>query len=254
MTCTSHVPGARRRCRRLVLALALGLVAAACDSPTRETDDVVGTWTATGEDGAQAYLRITETTIEVFRQDIIADCVERATYDIIDIDGAVFRIGGQVDTFTIGLRRMDEELEVVAFEVAVRYTRTSVDPSTLPECSPPNPGVPCTEPPLVLPGSTIERTLTPADPLNPDGSRYDLYRLELETALDLEIEMSSTELDSRLFVFDADGAVFARNDDASNRTLHAIIKSAFGPGCYVVMATSVAAGEIGDYTLEVRIP
>lgn len=240
----------------LLLALGLAFAALGCggDDPVRVTDDVIGTWTTVGEDGGREYIRITETELDVFSEELFANCFERIRYEILEIDGVAYRITDQTDTFSVELRREEENLRVAAFGVAVDYTPTTIDPQTLAPCATPNPGVACADAPVLLAGSTVAGSLEITDAANDDGTRYDVYRIELEAATDVFLEMRSTEIDSYLYLFSEAGAVITRNDDASNRTLNARIEVLLDPGCYLVMATSAASVEFGDYVLELTSP
>ena len=249
---------ARPRARRL-LPLALGLLLVACkDDPVRVTDDVAGTWTALGPQGTRQYLRIASDEIEVFSEvfseDLLADCFNRALYEIVEIDGDVFRLSNQDTEFSISLRRDGEQLVVTVSNVAIDYSRTTVDPSTLPLCPGPTPDVPCADlPPLTIPG-TVSGSLTASDGENADGSRFDLHRVQVDTPLDLVLVMRSGEVDSYLILFDEVGGVIAENDDASSLTLDARIAPTLQPGCYILMATSAETADLGEYRIESSIP
>ncbi|HUF13484.1 MAG TPA: hypothetical protein VMN78_10320 [Longimicrobiales bacterium] len=239
----------------LLLALGLAFAAIGCgDDPVRVTDDVIGTWTTVGEDGGREYIRITESELDVFSEEPFADCFERTPYEILEIDGVAYRVTDQTDTFSVELRRDEENLRVAAFGVSVDYSPTTIDPQTLAQCVTPNPGVACADAPALLTGSTVAGSLAITDAANDDGSRYDAYRIQVEVAVDLVLDMRSPEIDSYLYLFSETGALIARNDDASNRTLNASIEASLDPGCYLVMATSAAPAEFGEYVLELTSP
>ena len=246
----------RGRARVALLALLVGGLVA-CGGDERATADVEGTWAIAADTAGEVFLRISAESISVWREDTLADCFERIDYDILgDPDGTRFRVttSDEDAAFTIRLRRDDEDLIVDAFGQEVRYEASTVDPETLLVCEPTSPDVDCATLTPIAVGDTTEGSIEAADDENPNGSHYDLYRLQLGGPAELRIDMESNELDSYLLLFDSATAVVDENDDASNLTLDARLENTFGAGCYILMAASRFADDFGDYRLRVIVP
>lgn len=217
--------------------------------------DVQGTWSLVADTTQSVYLRVAADDVEVWVEDRIADCFERTLYTVIEVDGTTFRLDDGADTIAVQMRRDGDELILTAFGDSEAYAATDVDLASLPLCAQVNPGAVCAEQPPLIVGDTIERTLSPTDTENPDGSRRDLYRLDVEATADLVVEMSSTVLDSYLVLYDASGEdIVEFNDDASDLTLDARIAPTLAPGCWILMATSAGPDEFGEYLLTVSNP
>ena len=237
------------------LALALGgAFASACDdNPILGPGEYQGTWSVSDSTGT-VVLVVTSDSIHEYDLDPIADCYEHTAYRIIEIDGRDFRLGTIGDTLRVELYRDGEELvSVVGNGREVRYDDSSVDPATLPLCPPPSVTAACIEQDALTIDGTAAGTIDESDEENPDGTHYDLYRIDVTTPVELRIEMSSS-FDSYLILFDSVGTLVTLNDDASDRTLDARITRAFDPGCWIVMATTAFAGRFGDYEVSVEAP
>ena len=258
---TRPIPTATRRSARrslAALALLLPLAAGACDDgPLRRDEEVEGTW-ALVSDSATVYLRITADSMQVYEEDPAGGCFDRVDYVILGQDGDDFRIANAADsTSEIRMQmRLDEaELVVTIADQQARYVTATLDPATLLPCDPPSTGADCATLPLLTVESETEGTLEGSDDQNPDGSRYDLYRLQPTSAANLRIDMTSGAIDSYLVLFDSVGAFLEENDDVSALTLNArIAPSVEADVCYIVMATSALADELGDYLLDVSVP
>lgn len=252
---TTRTPARRRRAAGLGSLLLLLLPGACGDNPVfRDPGDVNGTWTLPSDKGDAVFLVVTADRIDEYREDPIADCFEHTVYTILETEGYDFRIASQTDTFSIELRREGDDLLVTVFDSLRAYLPSTQDVGSLTLCTPNNPGVVCAEQPGIAIGASIEGELASTDPENPDGSRRDLYRLDVAATTALRIDMSSTEVDSYLVLYEEDGAVHSQNDDRSNLTLDARLTPTLEPGCYLIGATSAGPGELGDYTLEVSTP
>lgn len=235
-------------CRWLVPALCL-LSVACSDDPTRGAGAVEGTWELTTGEGQEVYLRIAGDDIDVFTEDVIAGCFDHVQYEVLEIDGARFRVGSAQDTFTIELRREDEALLVTAFDQEDAYVASTVDPASLALCQPPSPDADCATLPVVSLETEIEGTLEADDAENDDGSHHDLYALRVDAPAEFEIVMTSSAVDSYVALYDSTGAFIDFNDDASNLTLDARLTQSLAAGCHIVMATSAFPDEFGDYEL-----
>lgn len=239
--------------RALATALvgSLVLAGAACDGGGGGDDpgEVQGTWALVADSLGAEFIRVEGDQIEVFSEDTIADCYERLFYEVLEVSGSEFEITDQVDTFSVELRRDGDQLIVSAFGDAEAYSATSVDLTTLPVCVMAGPDVECGDLQSMRLGLEMGDAIEATDSRNPDGSHFDLYRIEVTERTDLVVEMSSSDVDSQLLVFDASGEFtgFA-NDDASDLTLDARVAPTLDAGCWIVMATTSGPAEFGFYT------
>lgn len=243
------------RLMRMLPVLLPGLLWTACENdPAREAGPVEGTWEVAADSLSNVYLRIANGEIDVFTENTFGGCYERMDYVILDVDGIDFRITNGPDTFSIELRRDEDELRVAAFDDEEVYVASTVNPETLGICAPPQPTEQCDSLPVIGVGTELDGVLDATDPANQDGSRYDLYALTVDLTTAIEVTMSSSEVDSRLLLYDSTGALLDSNDDASNRTLNAKLEPTLAPGCHIVMATSAGPAEFGPFTLDVALP
>lgn len=243
-----------RRVAGPVFAVGLLVTAACGDGPGRTAGDVAGTWALVADSAGAVLVRVSSQEVEVLRQDDVTTCFHRTLYEIVEIDRTEFRLTDQQDTFSVNLRRDGDQLVIDAFGEAATYAQSDVDPATLPLCPPPDPGAPCGSLIGLSVGLSIEGMLQALDSANSDGSRYDLYRLELAAQTDVLIGMSSTEVDSYLLLFDQGGGILLENDDASDLTLDAELETTLAPGCWIIMATSAGADAFGSYDVSVSNP
>ena len=100
-------------------------------------------------------------------------------------------------------------------------------------------------------GQTLTGTLVGTDCLLGDGTYADVYRLAVATSQALQIDMTSTALDSYLFLLDANGALVAADDNSGGGS-NARITRPLSAGTYYVVANNFAPGTGGAYTLSVR--
>lgn len=63
--------------------------------------------------------------------------------------------------------------------------------------------------------------------------------------------MSSTEFDSYLYLYQADGTLITENDDASDASVSAGLQIQMIPVCYRIEVTSFGDGETGAYTARI---
>ncbi len=106
--------------------------------------------------------------------------------------------------------------------------------------------------PLVVP-STITGALTTTSCRLSDGTYVHRYEINVATAATHQITLTSTAFDAYLAIFSAAGALLAENDDGAGGT-NARLSLALQPGRYIVFATSFGPGEVGAFSLDVRVP
>lgn len=239
-----------------LLALALLAAAGGCDDGPvfREPGDVNGTWALAGDKGSEVFLVVTDDGIDAYTENRVTDCFELVEFAVLGVDGDDFEITDQADTFSIEMRRDGDDLVVSVFGERAVYNASTQNVGALPLCPPGNPAVVCAEQPPIAIGQSIEAALAATDSAAPDGSRRDFYRLEVTTPAELAIDMSSTEVDSYLALYEDDGSLHSENDDRSNLTLDARITATLATGCYILSATSSEPDELGDYTVSVATP
>lgn len=100
-------------------------------------------------------------------------------------------------------------------------------------------------------GDTLQGALGPKDLLWSDGAFYDLYQVDVFAGERVSIRLSSSAVDSYLFVVDERGRWIAEDDDSAGGTNAAATFVAAADGRYSVIASSYLAGEQGRYTIEV---
>lgn len=243
----------RRRAWIVGMALALGS-AGACDDDPVVAGNVQGTWALVDDSTGAVYLNVAADEIEIYVEDTVADCFDRTLYEVVEIQGTSFRLAEGSDTLEVRLRRAGDELILTAFDESAAYAATDADLASLPLCEPSAPVAVCTELPPIVVGDVIERTLSVSDPRNRDGSHYHLYRLTLDATATVVIEMSSSDVDSYLALYDEDGDLVEENDDGSGLSLDARIAPTLGAGCWILMATTAGPDDRGDYELTVSNP
>lgn len=248
----------RRRATLLAL-LVLPLVALnACDDSPTDTgsDDVRGVWV--GQDGnATVYLDISSSEVGTYIGSH-SSCFVHVEYEIVDTSGDSYTLSLPGSTFTAELiiRRSGDRLEVrdpddqntVAF-----YNSANDDVSELELCmgGGADPDIVCTELPPIDVGESVTGSLSTTDATTDFGTYFDLYSLQLTTSQQVTIDLESTDFDSYLGVYDAEGGVIAENDDAVEGSIDASLTLELEPGCYRIEATSYNFEETGTYTLSV---
>ncbi len=86
-----------------------------------------------------------------------------------------------------------------------------------------------------------------------DGSFQDPYTFRTKEGYHIDIQMTSTAVDSYLMLADPNGNKVGENDDAEAGQNDARIQLvAPSSGTYTVYANSYQANETGDYTLTIR--
>lgn len=251
----------RRRSRITFLALIFPLIGfVACgDSVTGEDDDddIRGVWSVQAGQFV-TYLEITDSSISVYLGSP-ATCFERIVFDIVSTDGDTYTLGqdGVSGTQALIIRRSGAQLEVRDVDdpnVAAVYNSASQDLTQLEICTGggADPALVCEDLPQVDPGEPTAGSLSTDDPTSVYGSHFDLYSLQLESAGEVRIDLTSRDFDSYLLVYLSDGTLIADNDDLDDATRDASLTLDLNPGCYRIEATSFSAGETGGYALSVE--
>jgi hypothetical protein len=100
-------------------------------------------------------------------------------------------------------------------------------------------------------GSSTPGSLAAGDCVLSDGTFADAYRLDLAQGQVVRADLSSPDFDAFLYLVNDDCVVLATNDDCASGDFDSCLTAAPGPGTYYLVASSFAAGEDGDYTLDV---
>jgi hypothetical protein len=109
-------------------------------------------------------------------------------------------------------------------------------------------------------GETVEGTLAPDATTSEEGKNQDLWVLELASPADVQISMTSSDVDAYLDLdevvkIDENGAPvlehLAEDDDGFGGT-NAALQGRLAAGTFVVFATSYEAGVSGSYSLTVK--
>jgi hypothetical protein len=242
---------------RLLLILPL-LALVGCDSITgNDDDDITGTWTA--QRGASTeFLVVTDSDLTVYTRGTGDTCFRMFRFDILSSSGDTYTLREVGSTFTADLviRRSGDDLQVV-FEggaETVTYRSTSTDASDLDVCTGGGEGdtsVACTELDQVEVGSFVTGTLSTSDKVAPSGAYYDMYGLQLAAQQEVQIDLSSNEFDTYLYLYESDGTLVDSNDDFGDE-LDSSLTVTLTAGCYRIEASSYGAGETGAYSLSVN--
>ncbi|MGB7445233.1 MAG: trypsin-like peptidase domain-containing protein [Coleofasciculaceae cyanobacterium] len=107
---------------------------------------------------------------------------------------------------------------------------------------------------LSLNGSVVAGRLGPGSNVLPvDNSYFDLYVFEGRAGQQVQIEMSSRELDAYLILLDPNGNDLAQDDDGNGNNNSRIIVTLPANGTYLLMANSYDAGQAGTYSIRARV-
>ena len=241
----------------LTMVTALGLTACPGeDDPTDEDDNedgaVTGTWVLEDSQGT-VFMRITSSTVAIYYDSGAGTCFLRDDYDIADVDGDVYTIAPADDPsaeFEVELTRSGDNLVYSDDFGTATFEPSSQNLGNLEICEEPGGNLPtCSTLPAVTLGGSVDGALAGTDPANPDGSRYDLYRLQIGSTTNVGIDMNSDNVDAYLVLFSGAGDYLDENDDRDDTTLDSRIDRSLTAGCYIIMATSYGADEFGGYTV-----
>ena len=235
-----------------VLLLTAALPACALltgDDPEEEDeDDVTGVWER--EDG---YIRITSSTV-TFYEEGPGGCYFITVFDVVDVDGTTYELDYEGLTFEVEFTRDGDELEMEIEGDVIDFEESSLDASDLndlDECEPlvfePELGTCSSHTQLPVPGS-VGGALASGD-LSTGGFLYDRYRVNLTTTTNLTVTQTSSQIDSYMFLFAADGSYITEDDDGAGNFNSQIDVSSLPAGCYIVLASSFDPGEVGSYNL-----
>ncbi len=236
--------------------LLVGVLAAGCsdDGTSGVSDPILGTWVAQASDGT-LYLEITADSLVYYAEATVDDCADRFAYGLEPLGDNRYRLSSAVNTAitesTItaesGELRWDTGVGTAYFQTAPGF-----DPGTLTVCAGggDDPALTCTDLPQLALGQPVSGELTQDDELE-RGRYYDVYGFEPAMPLTGTITLSSSAVDSYLYVYDAGGTLIAENDDAASGSVDAGLQLQLVPVCYRIEVTTYADGQNGTYTLRI---
>jgi hypothetical protein len=108
--------------------------------------------------------------------------------------------------------------------------------------------------PLLTPGTVLEGVLDEGDGQNfKDGSRLEVYRLNGEAGMLIELRASSWVFDTYLTLYGPSGQLVAFNDDHGNTTDAAIIAVLPETGRYLLVVSGFSEIDLGAYTVSMAV-
>ena len=108
----------------------------------------------------------------------------------------------------------------------------------------------CTESQAYTIGATVTGLLFTDDCPTPDGKFMELYEFTVAAQRAVTIDLTSDEFDALLYIFNAEGAIVARNDD-NGISLDSRIRTTLPAGTYSIGVTSFDNSE-GEFTLRAQ--
>lgn len=242
-------------------ASALNLLFDATDDDPGGFDEctVFSTWVRQFESGGQPlyeYLDITSGTLRLYLG-VPDECVVGIAFDIVGQDGNTFTLSNPAgEVFDIILVVEDGRLSVASADApgdVTVYDPTTDDPSTYEACEPvPTPGDPsidCSTLPPISVGEAIDGELTTDDPNY--GWYYDLYGLTLAATQEITISMTSSDFNTYIQLWEADGTFIEADDDGGDGT-DSSLTITLDAACYRIEASSFATDVTGAYALSVN--
>lgn len=163
---------------------------------------------------------------------------------LIGVNTAIFtNRGGTPGNIGIGFAIPVERIQ--PFLTAVRSGRASSTARQQGDFSPPQA--------LVLNGTPIQGRLSRGDNILPvDNSLFDIYTFEGQAGEQIQIEMTSREIDPFLILLDPNGREVAQDDDSAGGQNARIQATLPMNGSYLLFANSYDTGELGSYSLRGR--
>ncbi len=108
--------------------------------------------------------------------------------------------------------------------------------------------------PVTLNGSVITGRLSQGSNILPfDNSFFDLYIFEGRAGEQVQIDMSSREINPYLILLDANGKEIAQDNDSGSTANSRIVATLPADGIYLLMANTYKAGQIGSYRLRAEV-
>ncbi len=100
-------------------------------------------------------------------------------------------------------------------------------------------------------GDQVTGILTPESCRFADGTYADRWRIVLDSAMIITIDMESDAVDPFLIIRNADGLLLAQDDDGGGSP-NARITHGFAAGTYYIIANTYYQNELGGYVLTIQ--
>ena len=160
------------------------------------------------------------------------------------------QVTSSTEPATVGgaLSRGHYILIVAGFEPGQTGGYTITSSATLPPAPNLPPFLGCTIAQPYTVGTTANGTLASTDCADSDGTPLDRYDFSLTSSQTVTFNLQSAEFDTFLYLFDADGALMAYNDDIVGST-NSRLTVALAAGSYAIGASGYYTDSRGTYTL-----
>ena len=166
--------------------------------------------------------------------------------ELIGVNTAIF--SSRANSGNIGISFAIAIDKVKPFLAAVREgraSRTAQRQGPVPTDTPPKP--------LSLNGSPISGRLSSGSNVLPvDNSFFDLYAFQGKAGQQVQIDMTSRQIDSYLILIAPNGRELAQDDDSGGGANARIVATLPDSGTYLLMANSYQAGQAGTYNLRTQ--
>lgn len=164
--------------------------------------------------------------------------------ELIGVNTSIFTTGNTAGNIGIGFAISVDRIQ--PFLTAVREGRApTVAQTNRPQINRPPEAI-------AVNGPSIRGNLGDGSNVLPvDNSYFNLYTFEGRAGQQVEITMSSNQLDAYLILLAPDGSDLIQDDDSGGGTNARLVATLPANGTYTILANSYAAGESGDYELRV---
>jgi S1-C subfamily serine protease len=161
--------------------------------------------------------------------------------ELVGVNTSIFTTGSTAGNIGIGFAISVDRIQ--PFLTAVREGRApTVAQTNRPQTNRP--------PESITIGSVVRGNLGSGSNVLPvDNSYFNLYTFEGRAGQQIDITMSSTQLDAYLILLAPDGSDLAQDDDSGGGTNARLVVTLPVNGTYTILANSYAAGESGNYEL-----
>ncbi len=160
---------------------------------------------------------------------------------LIGVNTSIFTTGEQGGSIGIGFAIPTDE--VLPFLTAVRNGTAATTTNTPPPRQD-------RQPTAITLNSQVQGELTSQSNVLPDGSFFNSYIFEGQAGQQIQIDMTSRDVDSYLILVGTDNSDFRLDDDDSGGNLNArIVATLPANGRYTILANSFGPEEEGSYTL-----
>jgi len=164
--------------------------------------------------------------------------------ELVGVNTSIFTTGSTAGNIGIGFAISVDRIQ--PFLTAVREGRApTVAQTNRPQINRPPQAV-------TVNGPVVRGNLGSGSNVLPvDNSYFNLYTFEGRAGQQIEITMTSNQLDAYLILLAPDGSDLIQDDDSGGGTNARLVTTLPANGTYTILANSYAAGESGNYELRV---